>query len=307
MGNTPAQYLGKIKRVNLASKVSIVTGANTGIGYITARELAVMGSRVFVACRSKERAEEAIARMKTETQKQDLPVEFLPLDLASLKSVDSAVAEFQAKNLPLHILVNNAGVMALPERTTTVDGFETQFGVNHIGHFYLTTLLLPILKSSAPARIVNVSSAAHTAGKIRWDDPNFNKDYAPWGAYAQSKIANILFTVELQRRLNEEGSKITTYAVHPGFVKTELMRNINAPGFILNLVSNVAAKTVEDGALTSLTTATDPDIEGPEHGGKYWADSVPKEPTALAKNLEDAKKLWDFTEVLISDAKKAAI
>jgi len=304
MGNA-AKYIAQIKRVDLSKKVTIVTGANTGIGYITARELAKMGSRVFVACRSKERADEAIQKMKAEST-ADLLVEFLPLDLGSLKSIEACVAEFKSRNLPLHLLINNAGIMALPQLTRTEDGFESQLGVNHVGHFHLTTLLLPILQQSAPGRIVNLSSMAHSSGKIRWEDPMFNTEgYTAFGAYGQSKLANILFTKELQRRFDEEHVPITTYAVHPGFVNTELMRNVSAPAVIKDFVGNVAAKTVEEGALTSIRTACDPDIEGPKFGGLYWADCEVKEPADTAKNMEDAKRLWDLTEKLIAVAKQA--
>jgi len=308
MGNSPSVYLNKIKPVSLTSKVAIVTGANTGIGYITAREIAKMGATVFVACRTPSRADEAIKKMKQEVAPTEINVEFLPLDLASLSSVENCANEFVKKNLPLHILVNNAGVMALPKRTETEDGFETQIGVNHFGHFHLTNLLLPLLIKSAPSRVVNLSSRAHRSpGKIFWDDLNLKKEgvYVPWTAYGQSKLANILFTKELQRRIDEGGHQVYTYAVHPGFVKTELTRNIDYPAFLIDTVTTMVAKTVEDGSLTSIKTATDPDIVGKEFLGKYWADCQVTDPIDAANNMEDAKKLWELSVQMIEEAKKA--
>jgi len=243
--------------------------------------------------------------MKEELSPTEINVEFLPLDLASLTSVETCANEFLKRNLPLHILVNNAGVMALPKRTETEDGFEMQFGVNHLGHFHLTNLLLPLLIKSAPSRVVNLSSRAHQSGKIFWDDLNLKKEgaYAPWTAYSQSKLANILFTKELQRKVDEGGHQVYTYAVHPGFVKTELTRNVDYPAFLIDTVTTMVAKTVEDGSLTSIKTATDPDVIGKEFLGKYWADCAVFEPIAAAKNMEDAKKLWEASVQLIEEAK----
>jgi len=308
MGNTPEKYLSQIKPVDLKGKVALVTGANTGIGYITCREIAKMGAHVFMACRSKERAEEAIQKLKAEIPGANLNVEFIPLDLNSLASVQQCAEEFKQKKLPLHILVNNAGVMALPNLEHTVDGIEKQFGINHVGHFQLTQLLLPVIKSSAstefPARIVNLSSMAHTRGTINWDDLFFkNGGYSAFGAYSQSKLANVLFTVELQRRLDEEKANVTTYAVHPGWVQTELTRNMSYSGLI-DTVANVVAKTPEDGALTSIKVATDPLVVGKEFAGKYWADCAIKEPAKQATSIDDAKKLWNVTEQLIKDHSK---
>jgi len=308
MGNSPDKYLSTIKYVDMQGKVAIVTGANTGIGYITSRELAKMGAHVILACRSRERGEAALERLKKEAQEQavtslaigEIKAELMLLDLGSLASIRDFVAAFKAKNLGLHVLVNNAGIMALPERLTTVDGFEAQFGTNHVGHFYLTVELLDIIKNSEPARIVNLSSMAHSMGKMNWDDLHYVKGYSAWDSYGQSKLANVLFTKELQRRFDEEGKNVSCYAVHPGIVQTELMRNMSSPmQFLGNTFGSIVCKTVEDGSLTSIKCATDPDVGHLK--GFYWADSAQLEPSGAARNSESAVRLWKVTDELIQE------
>eukprot|EP01125_Pyxidicula_operculata_P001369 TRINITY_DN11265_c0_g1_i1.p1 TRINITY_DN11265_c0_g1~~TRINITY_DN11265_c0_g1_i1.p1 ORF type:complete len:314 (-),score=79.68 TRINITY_DN11265_c0_g1_i1:64-1005(-) len=308
MGNSPSTYLSQIKYVDLKGKVAIVTGANTGIGYITAREIAKMGAHVILACRDQARGDDALNKLKKEASESPAPglnveevsAEVMLLDLASLESVRSFTADFKAKQLPLHILVNNAGVMALPERKETKDGFEMQWGTNHLGHFLLTTELLDILKKSGKARIVNVSSEAHKGAKgLNFDDLQLKNDYSPWGAYSASKLSNILFTKELQRRLDEEESDIVTYAVHPGFVQTELTRYMDGVvGAVAGLAANVIAKTVENGSLTSIKTATDPAVADVK--AKYWSDCEVAQPTQYAEDMEAAKKLWEVSVNLLS-------
>ncbi|CAG8770273.1 3723_t:CDS:2, partial [Cetraspora pellucida] len=182
--------------------VAIVTGANTGIGIVTARELARKNAHVFVACRSKERGESAVELIKEETNNDS--VEFLQLDLQSLNSVKITAETFLARKLPLHILINNAGIMATPFELTQ-DGIQDQFGINHIGHFLFTLLLLPTIKASAPSRIVNVSSIAHKLtppGGLEFDKLNDPNAHTAFQRYAQSKLSNILFTIELNKRLS---------------------------------------------------------------------------------------------------------
>jgi len=284
-----------VPTVDLQGKVAIITGSNTGIGIITAKELARMGAHVIVAGRNTQKCEEAVQSIKKEVG-DTANVEFIPLDLASLKSVREFAGTFKAKNLPLHILVNNAGVMALPTRETTEDGFEMQMGVNHLGHFLLTNLLLDVIKSSAPARIVNLSSAGHAFGGIDFDNFMLEKNYGAWKAYGNSKLANILFTKELAQRL--DGTSIEVNAVHPGYVATELSKNIGGSfgSFIRGFSDRVFAKSPEDGAKTSIYVAVNPELKGVT--AKYFADCAEKTPSAAARNMEDAKKLWEVSEKL---------
>ncbi|XP_041563203.1 retinol dehydrogenase 13-like isoform X3 [Drosophila elegans] len=209
-----------IKDTDESGKVFIVTGANTGIGKETALEIARRGGTVYMACRDMNRCDRARKEIIKETNNQN--VFSRELDLSSLESVRQFVAGFKKEQDKLHVLVNNAGVMRCPKMLTK-DGFEMQLGVNHIGHFLLTNLLLDVLKKSAPSRIVVLSSLAHTRGAINLADLNSEKSYDEGLAYSQSKLANVLFTRELAKRL--EGSGVTVNALHPGVVDTELARN----------------------------------------------------------------------------------
>lgn len=202
-------------------KVVIVTGANSGIGKETAIDLARRGGKIYIACRDMKRGEDALKEIKERSESQN--VYLLQLDLSSMESIRQFSKKFHELEAQLHVLINNAGVMAIP-RATTKDGFEMQIGTNHMGHFLLTNLLLDLLKQSAPSRVVVVSSLFHWYGRINREDLNSEKSYWRWIAYGQSKLANILFTRELARRL--EGSGVTANAVHPGAVRTELMRDI---------------------------------------------------------------------------------
>ncbi|XP_017472643.1 PREDICTED: retinol dehydrogenase 13-like isoform X3 [Rhagoletis zephyria] len=207
--------------IKAENKVVIVTGSNTGIGKETARELAKRGATVYMACRDMQKCEEARDEIVLETYNKH--VYCRQCDLASLESVRKFVESFKKEQQRLDILINNAGVMRCP-RLLTKDGFEMQLGVNHMGHFLLTNLMLDLLKKSAPSRIVTVSSLAHTRGEINVADLNSDKSYDPGTAYNQSKLANILFTRELARRL--EGTGVTANALHPGVVDTELFRHM---------------------------------------------------------------------------------
>lgn len=269
-------------KLALEGRVAIVTGANTGIGKITARTLAEQGARVFMACRSESKARAAIAEL---SQGRDLKIEYLSLDLGDLNSVRAAAAEFLARDLPLHILVNNAGLAG--SRGLTKDGFELTFGVNHLGHFLFTHLLLDVLKTSAPARIVNVSSRAHYKAKsIHFErQRQATRSFTGLKEYGASKLANVLFTAELARRL--EGSGVTSYAVHPGVVASDIWHRVPRP------FRNVAKHfmiTVEEGAQTSLHCAVSP--EAGEQSGLYYDRSQPKAPNPAAEDAEMAAELW---------------
>ncbi|CAG8538111.1 11951_t:CDS:2 [Dentiscutata erythropus] len=289
---------------DLSGKVAIVTGGNNGIGFITVRELVRKNAHVFIANRSKEKTESAIELIKKEIKKDT--VEFLQLDLKSLNSVKKAAETFLARNLPLHILVNNAGIMATPFETTQ-DGIQDQFGVNHIGHFLFTILLLPTIKASAPSRIVNVSSVAHKTippAGIEFDklnDPNAHSTYIRYG---QTKLANILFTTELNKRLL--GTNVYCNSLHPGVIKTDLWNSLvsswsswKKPFFHIGTLFMISP---EDGALTQLYCATSPEIEEKNLRAKYF---VPYgelgETNAQAKDEELAKQLWEFSEKFVKE------
>ncbi|RIB12984.1 hypothetical protein C2G38_1975782 [Gigaspora rosea] len=289
---------------DLSGKVAIVTGGNNGIGFITVRELVRKNARVFIASRSKEKCEAAIELIKNETKKD--AVEFLQLDLKSLNSVKSAAETFLAKNLPLHILINNAGIMATAFETTQ-DGIQDQFGVNHLGHFLFTNLLLPTIKASAPSRIVNISSVAHQntppAG-IEFDKLNDPNAHSAFLRYGQSKLANILFTIELDKRLS--GTNVYCNSVHPGVIKSDLWNGFHSSwGSWIKPFLNVLKFfmiTPEEGALTQLYCATSPEIENKNLCAKYF---VPYgelgKTTAQAKDEELAKQLWDYSEKLVKE------
>lgn len=250
------------KSTRLDGKVVIITGANTGIGKETAVDLARRGAKVYMACRSVERGEEAVQEVINRSRSAS--VYFRQLDLASLKSVRSFAETFLAEERRLDILINNAGIMACPNYLTE-DGFEMQIGVNHMGHFLLTNLLLELVKKSAPSRIVNVSSIAHLYGKINKEDLNSEKSYSPIPAYNQSKLANVLFTRELARRLKDTG--VSTYSLHPGVINTELGRHLGDSicGLctikIIKPLAWIFHKTPKAGAQTTITCAVDPDLE----------------------------------------------
>jgi NAD(P)-dependent dehydrogenase (short-subunit alcohol dehydrogenase family) len=270
--------------------VALVTGANTGIGRVTARELARRGMHVVVACRSEEKGREAVAAIRRETGSDS--VELLQLDLTSLASVRAAARAFRAKGIPLRLLVNNAGVGG--QRGVTTDGFELHFGTNHLGHFLLTTLLLDTLIASAPARVVTVSSKAHVdATGIDWSRvEGSTRTITGLPEYAVSKLANILFTKELARRL--AGTNVTTYAVHPGVVASDVWRRIPWPIRPLvtrNMLSN------EDGAKTTLHCATAPEAAG--ETGLYYDEERPRDPSALASDAHLAHALWERSEAFV--------
>ncbi|XP_040279145.1 retinol dehydrogenase 14 [Bufo bufo] len=280
----------------MRGKTVIITGANCGIGRATAAELLRQQARVILACRDPERAEEAARELREETGDSG-EVVVKQLDLSSLKSVRRFCQEVVREEPNLDVLINNAGVFQCPY-TKTEDGFEMQFGVNHLGHFLLTHLLLGLLKSSAPSRVVVVSSKLYKYGEINFDDLNSEKSYGRGSAYSRSKLANILFTRELARRL--EGTGVTVNALHPGIVRTNLGRHINIPVLVkplFNVVSWAFFKSPVEGAQTSIYLASSPEVEGVS--GKYFGDC--KEEELLPKAMDDlvARKLWDISEVMV--------
>ncbi len=288
--------------VDLRGKRAIVTGASTGIGLETARALASAGAHVVLAARNTERTEAAAAAIRERVPSAE--VEVGSLDLTSLDHVRQFAAWYLESHDSLHLLVNNAGVMYTPfERTA--DGFEMQFGTNHVGHFLLTCLLVPALLADPPARVVNLSSGGHVGSDIEWDDPNFERrEYDKFAAYGQSKTANILFSVELDRRLGDRG--VHAYAVHPGMISTQLGRYMTQDD-VAALMERAARspsggmpprKTVEQGAATSVWAATAPELV--DRGGTYLADcQVTDEHAPWALDPDSAARLWTLTESLV--------
>ena len=276
-----------------SGKTVFITGANTGIGYDTARVLALRGARVLLGCRSEEKAVEAINKIKA--IKADAEVVWVPLDLASLASIENA-ADIVCNEARLDALVNNAGVMMTP-KLQTEDGFELQFGVNHLGHFALTGRLLHKLKDQPGARIVNVSSMAHKSGSIDYDDLHAEKDYRRMTRYSMSKFANILFTYELQRRLEASGSSAISVACHPGGSATELGRHIPPLIALLLTPLNLLMNSSAEGALPTLMATTSPEVNGGDYFGPMkmgeMRHSAHKVNTiGASKDEADAARLW---------------
>lgn len=284
-------------------RTAIVTGANTGIGYPTARALAVRGADVVLACRSPERGEEAAARIRGEGVPGEVAA--MELDLADLASVRAFATAFRDRGIPLHLLINNAGIMMTPYGETA-DGFEQQMGVNHLGHFALTGLLLDALGAADRARVVTVSSNAHRMGRMDFDDLMFEQGgYSPARAYGRSKLANLLFTRELQRRFRAVGSTALAVAAHPGYATTELTRYLEdrwAVRLLLPLFSWVA-QSAEMGALPTLRAAVDPAVEagayyGPGGFMEQRGYPVPVAMSGAARDLDTAARLWEISERL---------
>ncbi|NXV17031.1 RDH12 dehydrogenase, partial [Cepphus grylle] len=275
----------------LEGKVAIITGANTGIGKETARDLARRG-KVIVACRDTAKGEAAASEIRAETGNQQVIVK--KLDLADTKSIREFAEKFLAEEKELHILINNAGVMLCPH-SKTADGFEMHLGVNHLGHFLLTFLLLECLKQSAPARIVNVSSLAHHGGRIRFHDLHGEKSYNRGLAYCHSKLANVLFTRELARRLqgkSQRGAEFTANALHPGSVHSELVRH----SFVMTCLWKIFSfflKTPQEGAQTSVYCAVAEELDSVT--GQYFSDCQPAYVSPRGRDDETAKKLWSVS------------
>ena len=286
-----------------SGRVAVVTGANSGLGYATARGLALRGARILLACRSEQRGAEALARLRSEVP--GALAEIRPLDLADLASVRSFAAGYDADRLDL--LINNAGVMAVPY-AKTVDGFETQFGVNHLGHFALTGLLLPQLLATPGARVISVSSSMHRMGNVEFHDLNSERRYRRWTAYGRSKTANLLFIHELAYRLTAAGADTVAAAAHPGFAATNLQtRGAKLQGrrtaeLAMNLFTRALAQSAEAGALPILYAATAPGVEPDSFTGPRllgWRGApAPSKRAAWTLDDRSAALLWAFSQTL---------
>jgi NAD(P)-dependent dehydrogenase (short-subunit alcohol dehydrogenase family) len=282
-----------------SGRTAIVTGANSGIGLIAARELVRAGAKVVLACRDTEKGEAALAGMSGAGSGV-----VSALDLSSLASVRAFAERFKAEHGRLDLLINNAGVMAPPRRMTE-DGFELQFGTNHLGHFALTGVLIGTMEGQADARVVNVSSGAHRFGRINLEDLQSERKYRRWGAYGQSKLANLLFTYELDRRLRAAGSTVKAVAAHPGYSATHL-QSAAAPmpdRMIMAVTNKVWAQSAEMGALPTLFAATHPDVQGGQYiGPDGFAEQrgYPRvvRSNAASRDEDTARKLWEISEKL---------
>ncbi len=287
-----------------SGRTIVVTGGNSGLGYETVRALSARGAHVVMASRNLDKAHEAIARITREHPAAKL--EARALDLASLESIRIFADALAASHPRLDVLVNNAGVMALPYRTTA-DGFEMQIGTNHLGHFALTGLLIERLMETPGSRVVTVSSQAHRTGRIDFEDLHGEKSYQRWLAYGQSKLANLLFGFELERRLRAAGSHVLSVAAHPGYAATNLqsagakMENSSLKERFFELGNRLLAQSGEQGALPQLYAATMPDVTsgdyyGPDGFFEMWGEPKRVGTTSRAKDRELARRLWERSE-----------
>ncbi len=279
----------------IKGKTCMITGANTGIGKETARQLAVLGSHIIMVCRNKEKGEQAKEEIIQSTDNNN--IELLICDLASLRDVKRFAEEFLHTKTNLHVLINNAGVFHM-QRTTTQDGYESTFAVNYLAHYYLTELLLPLLKGNSPSRIINLSSNIHRYFKIKMKDPLLEKGYMGQQAYSNSKTAMVLFTNKLVREL--EGTKVTVNSVNPGHVKTQ-MTTIGLSKFFRKMSDLIPTnRTVEQGAETSVYVASSNDLEGIT--GKYFTDCKESKTAKMTKDEKNQDFLWELSERLVKEA-----
>jgi NAD(P)-dependent dehydrogenase (short-subunit alcohol dehydrogenase family) len=285
-----------------SGRTAVVTGANSGLGLAVSRELVRHGARVVLACRDTSKGEAAKHELQAAASGGE--VELAALDLADLSSVASFAEGFRARHEHLDLLINNAGVMAPPRRETR-DGFELQLGTNHLGHFALTARLLDLMEGRRDARVVTVSSNAHKLGRINFSDLQSTRRYFRWSAYNQSKLANLLFALELDRRLRAAGSQIKSVAAHPGYAATNLQTA--APPLLDRLVMRVTnpllAQDAEMGALPLLYAATDPSVEGgtyagPDGVGEFRGHPRACAPAPGARDEQVAARLWEASEEL---------
>jgi NAD(P)-dependent dehydrogenase (short-subunit alcohol dehydrogenase family) len=286
---------------DLSGRTAVVTGANSGIGLQAAKALAGAGAHVLLGCRNPERAQGAVAEIRAASPGAE--VEALRIDLADLASVEEAAASVSERPEPLDLLINNAGVMATP-LMRTADGFEMQLGTNHLGHFALTGRLLEKLREAPAARVVTVASTAHRQGRMDFDDLNWERSYSRWPAYGRSKLANLLFTFELDRRLRAADWALIAAACHPGYSATNLQTTrgggilSHVQTALMKVTNALIAQSDEMGALPTLYAATAPDVEGGDYIGPDGIAEARGHPTKVgctdrARDQGDAKRLWD--------------
>jgi NAD(P)-dependent dehydrogenase (short-subunit alcohol dehydrogenase family) len=282
---------------------AVVTGTG-GLGYETALALARAGGEVILAGRNPKKGAASLARIEALVPAAD--IRFEPLDLASLASVKAFGERMLGRRNSLDVLINNAGVMTPPKRETTSDGFELQFGVNYLGHFALTAHLLPLLRKGRDPRVVNLSSLAHRSGTIQFDDLQAERRFSPWRTYQQSKLAMLMFALELQRRSDAQGWGLMSNAAHPGYARTDLMANgpgPNSPLVMLGALLRPLSQSAAEGALPTLFAATSPAaVKGGYYGpGGFYEMKGPPKPAKIMPQAKDPKvaaRLWEVSEKL---------
>ena len=280
---------------SMQGKICMVTGANSGIGKATALALAQMGATVVMVCRDRARGEQA--RSEITTTSRNNAVDLLQADLSSQQSIRQLVENFQHHYTRLHVLINNAGAAFTGRRRETVDGLEMTFAVNYLAPFLLTNLLLDVLTASAPARIVNVSSAAHKSGSIQLDDLQAEQRYRPMRTYPQAKLAVVLFTYELARRL--QGMGVTVNCLHPGFVATNFAQSDGGPAVrLLVKVLGSFGASPQEGAKTSIYLASSAEVEGVT--GKYFVKCIPRRSAAISYDESLQRHLWEQSAQLVN-------
>jgi len=285
---------------SMAGRTVVITGANSGIGLETSRYLAAADATVIMACRNREKAQQAVEDIRNSTKRGELVVS--DLDLSSLASVASFAQNLLSITSSVDVLINNAGVMAL-DRGVTEDGFETHFGINHLGHFALTNRVLPLLEKGGQGRVVTVSSMGHRPGRIDLNDPMYERRrYSRWGAYFQSKLANLLFTRELDHRLRQGQSSTIAVAAHPGTARTELGKlGTSMTNTIMRQFTPVLVRTGVEGAISQVRAAVDQNIRGGDFVGPrfhMFGDPVHEIPSRRARNDADALRLWNLSREL---------
>lgn len=291
---------------NMTGQVTVITGANSGIGFEAAKMLAGRGAHVVLAVRDTAKGGKAARQIRSAAPQADLEV--MALDLASLASIRSFAALVTASYDRLDLLINNAGVMAIPRRETA-DGFEMQFGTNHLGHFALTGLLLPLLLQTPNARVVTVSSGAHRMGQINFDDLQSQQSYRKWGAYGQSKLANLLYAYELQRKLAAAGASAVSVAAHPGYAATNLqavgpqMAGSRLQQGVMAVLNRTLAQSAAMGALPTVYAAASPAVQGGDYVGpgglleqRGWPAKV--QSNGRSHDVDAAARLWAVSEEL---------
>lgn len=298
----------------LDGKIIAITGANSGIGFEASRALAGAGAHIVMACRSEKAAADAIARLRAEHPSAS--VEFSALDLSSLASVRAFGQAFASKHERLDVLVNNAGVMALPHRKTE-DGFEMQMGTNHLGHFALTGLLMDRLLAAPSPRVVTVSSEVHRIGRVKLDDLQRDNGYSPWPAYGQSKLCNLLFAYELDRRFRERGLSARSLGCHPGYANTNLqlgaakMTGSTLWQRIWRFINGAFAQSAAMGALPTVFAAAAEEAQGADYIGPWflgvWGSPVRQRSSGRSRDEAVAKRLWDISEELTGVSYKEAL
>jgi NAD(P)-dependent dehydrogenase (short-subunit alcohol dehydrogenase family) len=279
--------------VTMHGRICLITGGTNGIGKSTAQALARMGATVVIVGRSAQKTSQVVEEIRTATGNKN--VDSLLADLSSQQDVRRLAGDFKSKYPQLHVLLNNAGGTFMT-RQLSVDGIEMTFALNHLAYFLVTNLLLDTIKASAPARVINVSSDAHSGGKIDFDNLQGERSYSSFGPYGNSKLANILFTTELARRL--EGTGVTVNALHPGFTSTGFGKN--NPGFLMKIMGAVVpliARSPEKGAETSIYLSSSPEVQSIT--GKYFVDCKVAQPAPQATDMAVARKLWDISAEMV--------